>query len=771
MIRDYRSKEVRLLIAAVLCSVICLTAIAFSIASIKNLLSATTSSLQGGDRVISAPVPISQELNNFARDNSSAFTETLSFYTMIHNSQATMLTYVKAVSKPYPLYGNLRISNAIEGGVLDTSKIPDPGTIWLEPRIILELNLAVGDTVEVGDISLRIAAILIDEPDRITDGFGFVPRALINMQDVAKTGTVQPGSRVTYKLLIKGNAKQLLTFDNSINKVLSVDYKLKTANKNTTEFRNINLAENYLGLAILINLAIAAIAISIAANRYSSENTINTAVLRCLGVSSKHLVLLFTVSLVLGSIFLGLVGSGIGFLIQQLIAYLTTKYINIQLPLPGYYPILYGVFGSVLLVLLGAMPAVIRLSKVSPMQALRRDNNLGSAKSSHPKINFSAKMPPILRLSINNIFYNYRHNLLQVIAFSSIVCVALILFNVRSDLLNSWFAQMPQDTPNYFALNISHNDRQPLQEYLQSHGVKATEFYPVVRGTLIKINNENVTIGEDLDSNKRNGIHRPLNLTWTQNLPLKNEILKGTWFTQDDTGKNVLSIENELANRLDVSLGDELVFMINLQEIKAVVTSIRSVQWGTFAPNFYVIYPPGILDDATSTFLASFLLPTEKAYLIRDIVNNFPAVNIISVAEMIRQANTIIKLLSMVIWFIWFFTLTIGLILMLSVVLSGIGFRNNQNNLMRILGASRLQLQSILSLEYIILGAIAGIIGGSISTAATKYVNYYYFSNTYDINWWTMFVGCVSGSLIMWCGGYLGTYKSLRTAPMQFTRD
>jgi putative ABC transport system permease protein len=771
LIRDYRSKEIRLLVAAVLCSIICLTAIAFSIDSIKRLLSDTSASLQGGDRVITSPVPISTELNNFIKNNSSASTETLSFYSMISDAKATMLASVKAVSKPYPLYGKLLISDALDGTPVSTSQVPEPGTIWLETRILLELNLVVGASVEVGDLKLRVAAVLVDEPDRITDGFGFIPRALINMQDVAATNAVQAGSRVTYKLLINSSGEQLRNFDNSIVKFLSVDYKLKTIAENTNEFRNLNLAENYLGLAILVNMAIAAIAIGIAARHYSKENTINAAILRCLGASSKHLTLIFTVSLVLGSLILGLVGSGVGFGMQQLIAFLISKHINLQLPAPSYYPIWYGIFGAMLLVLIGALPSLIRLSKVSPMQALRRETNAGVVKNWHLKFNFSLRMPAILRLSLNNIIYNAQHNLLQVLAFAFIVCVALVLFNVRSDLLNTWFAQMPQDTPNYFALNISPKDRQPLQEYLKNEDIKATEFYPVVRGTLIKINNEAVTTGEDLNSNRRNGIHRPLNLTWTDNLPLKNEILQGAWFTQNDTGKNVLSIENELANRLGVSIDDELTFVVNLQEIKAKITSIRSVQWGSFTPNFYVIYPPGVIDNAASTFLVSFLLPADKAHLIRNIVTDFPGINIISIAEMIRQANMVIKLLSTVIWFIWFFTLAIGLILMLAVVLSGIGFRNNQNNLMRILGASRFQLQSILSLEYLILGAIAGLLGSSVAIAVTMYVSHYFFANTYAINWYTISGGCMVGGLMMWCGGFLGTYKALRTAPMQFTRS
>ncbi len=771
LIRDYRSREMRVLIAAVLCSVICLTAIAFAIDSIRNLLSDTSASLLGGDRVISAPGPIAQEIITLAKNNSSAYTETLTFYSMISDSNNVILSTIKAVAESYPLHGKLYISSAISDIPYPSAIIPEPGTIWLEPRVFVELDLKVGDYVEVGNARLKIAAVLRDEPDRVADGFAFVPRAIINMQDVGQTEAVQAGSRVTYKLLVNGTKAQLDTLDIQIPKLLPVGYKLSSANAEMESFRNLDLAENYLSLAILINIIIAAVAISIAANRYSTVHAIDAAVMRCLGASAKRLAQIFTLGLLLGSLVLGVIGSAIGFIIEQTIAYLLLKYMNLQLPLPGYLPLLYGVLGAMLLVLIAALPAFIKLSKESPMQVLRRGKSNGNSNGWQLKFNFSRRLPALLRLSLNNIFYNAKNNLFQLVAFSFIICVALILFNVRSDLLNNWFAQLPHETPNYFALNISMADKPKMQQFLSNNQISSTDFYPIVRGTLIRINQEVVNTEESQKKNQREGIHRPLNLTWSSSLPFKNQILQGNWFDANELEKNTLSIENELAARLNIKLGDELTFLINTQEVNAKVTSIRSVEWNSLTPNFYVIYPPGMLEDFPHTYLVSFYLPDGQSALLRNMVKEFPSINILSISQMIEQANVVISMLSLVVGFIWLFTLIISLILMLAIVLSGINLRNYQNNLMRILGASKAQIQNMLSIEYVILGAIAGFIGSSIAIALGAHISQRYFNSAHIINWWTMPAGCLAGSIIMWLAGFIATFKSLSTAPIQFTRN
>lgn len=768
--RDYRSKEMRILIAAVLCAVICLTAISFSISSIRKHLNLVSTVLLGGDRIISAPEAIEPDIIELAKKNNLKYTQTLSFYSMLATDTELLLAAVKAVTDHYPLLGQLKIAQQLDAVGTGTNQIPSPGTIWLESRAMIQLGIRIGDSINVGDASLVVTAILSSEPDQVADGISYAPRAIMNMQDVASTQAVQPGSRVTYKLLVVGSADNLHSFDMQLNKIMPVDYKVRTINSESNSFNNLNLAENYLNLAALVNILLAAVAVSIAANRYSTVHVVDAAIMRCLGASGRQIILIYSSSLLLGSIVLGLVGSGIGFAIQQAIAGLLVHYINLELPLPGLQPLFIGICCALILVMGVALPAIIGLAKVPPMQILRSANNLSTNTNWGSRLKFSRKLPALLRLSLNNIVYNLKNNIIQVLAFAIVICVALILFVIRTDLLNSWQTQLPKETPNYFAINIPTSVVPKFKQYLIDNQITVGSFYPIVRGTLIKINQEPVsTIPEE--SGKRTGIHRPLNLTWTQELPFDNKILQGEWFSAQDVGKPVLSIEKAMAERLNVGIGDELTFMINTQEIHARISNIRSVQWDSFTPNFYVIYPAGVLEQIASTSMTSFYMTKDKEKILLELVKKFPQINLLSVTAMLDMANVVISLLSLVVGFVWLFTLLVGILLLLAVILSNMKLRNYQNNLMRILGASIRQVQSILLLEYIVLGAIAGLLGSGIAVGVAQFVSKKYFAMYYQINWWNLVVGCIVGVIVMLVGGVLGTRKSLNTAPIQLTRD
>lgn len=761
----------RILMAAVLCAVVCLTSISFSISSIQNLFTNTAAELLGGDRVIAAPESIPENLLSTVIKNSTQYTQTITFYSMISNNNDLMLSLIKAVEKSYPLYGTLKISQDLEDKVNDTYSIPAPGTIWVEPRILLQMNAKVGDIVSVGNAKLKIAAVLRGEPDRVTDGFGFVPRAIMNIKDVPSTQAVQPGSRVTYKLLFNATQQQLDRLDVLLKKILPSTYELRSAHINNVNNRNLDLANNYLWLAIIINFILAAIAILISANCYTSSHLKDAAILRCLGASRKKLITLYVLNLSFIALILGVLGGAFGFILQQIIISGLNRMLDLQVPMPGYSPLLFGIFGSLVLVVGVALPSILQLTKISPMQALRQDSIFNTVNSWQIRINVPKKLPVVLKLSLNNIVYNARYNLLQVLAFALIICVALVLFNVRSDLLNNWFKQLPQNTPNYFAINIVQSDQHAFNSFLHNNSIQATEMYPIVRGMLVKINQQLVSTSDTEEAGKRTGIHRPLNLTWTMNLPVDNTLLQGEWFKPDNANKVQISIENDMAKRLNVGLGDELTFLINMREYPATITSIRSVKWGTFTPNFYVIYSPGILEAIPHTYMVSFHLSKNQQQLLRELIKQFPSVNILSVTEIFDQANVILNMLSLVVAFIWMFTLIIGVILLMAVIVSGIKMRNYQNNLMRILGASKSKIQSILALEYLILGAFAGLVGSSVAIFAAKVVSQIYFQSTYTANWWTILAGIVSGALIMLISGIIGTNKALGVTPVQYIRE
>lgn len=769
LLRDYRSKEIRILIAVVLCAVVCLTAIGFSIDSVKQKLNATSATLLGGDRVISAGVPIAENIINLAKDLQIKYTKTITFYSMLSTDKELMLASIKAVEPNYPLLGALQISTNLNSLGLATNEIPSPGEVWIEARAALQLDIIVGDYIDVGNAKLKVVAILTNEPDRIADGFTFAPRVIMNMNNAADTLALLDGSRAEYKLLIVGSPAELAAFDAQLIKILPKEHEVKTVTTKTNAFKNLDLATNYLTLGILINIVLAAVAVSVAANRYSTMHMIDAAILRCLGASSRQIMVMYSSSLLFAAIVIGLLGSAIGFVIHQIIAAVLLRYINLELPNPGIMPMWLGILCALVLVMGVGLPAILALTKVPPLQVLQRATRYTKNNNWRLKFNLSHRLPTNLKLSLNNIAYNSQNNLLQVLAFALVICVALLLFVIRGDLLNSWQLQLPQSTPNYFALNIPAEIMPQLSKFLTDNKIQSDNFYPIIRGTLIKINQQEVDIDQD-DANKRTGINRPLNLTWTKKLPVGNQILSGKWF-EKTANDHSISIENQIAQRLNVTIGDELTFLVNTEEVSGIITSIRSVQWDSFTANFYVIFADGVMDNFPITYMNSFYVPANKEKQLLTLVKEFPQINLINVAAMIDQLKVILSLLSLVIGFIWGITLCICILLLIAIVLASINVRIYQNNLMRILGASKRQLQNILILEFIILGVTAGLIGSVVAIFTARFVSQNYFGMHYQLNWYILLLGCLFGMVIMLLGGLLGTRRALNSAPIQITRE
>ncbi len=758
----------RILATAVLCAIVCLSAIAFTLDAVQKRLDVSTAALIGGDLVINAAMPLDIKFKTLAKEYELLSSENVTFYTMLSNAENFLLTSVKAVDQNYPLLGELKTSNQLDQSGKLSRRGPNPGEIWLESRAVLQLGVKVSDKIHVGDAELVFSAILTSEPDRVADGFTFAPRALMNIADVASTKAVLPGSRVTYKMLFTGQSANIKSFQAKIESAGLGEFSVQTLQSRTGSERNLNLASKYLYLALSVNIVLSAITVIIAANRYSTVHTIDAAVLRCLGASRKQIIMIYGNSMLLIALVIGSIGCLLGFGIEQTVALFLSKYLNLELSNPGLWPLALGMSSSLILVVLFALPALLSLSNTSPIRILHRAGLTTRNSAWRLHFNLSNKIPALLRLAINNIVYNTQHNLLLVFSFTLIICVATVLFVVRNDLLSSWKTQIPADVPNYFALNIPAELSTQYSDFLASQGITINEFYPLVRGSLTKINGEEVSM--EPEQGLRQGINRPLNLTWSARLPYENNIIAGSWFTAAELGKPYISIEKEIAERLNVKMGDILTFSINNEDISAQITSIRTVNWGSFTPNFYVIYNPGFIEYFPATYMTSFYMSPDQEPLLLEMVQKYPQINFISVTAMLDQAQTVLQLLSLVIGFIWAFTLLIGILLLLAILISGMHIRMYQNNLMRIFGASKSQLIQIFVLEYILLGGISGGIGSLLAVLGGKYISVQYFSIYYPLHWWIILLGISVGIGTMLLGSLMGARKLFKSPPIQTLR-
>lgn len=755
---------------AVLSAVICITTITFSIDAIGKRITTISNTLLGGDRVITASEKFSPALIEQIQNDKLNYSQVITFYSMLSTDNEFLLTSVKAVANNYPLLGELKASQELNTPGITMHQPPEPGTLWLESRAVIQLQVNIGDKIHVGDAELKLTAILTSEPDRAADGFTFAPRALINIIDIDKTRAIAPGSRVDYKILMTGQQYNLNSFDVKFKKEFP-QYKLLNSqtNSSSSSIKSLNLATKYLNLALLINIILAAITVFICANHYTTRHFVDAAVLRCLGASKLQVMIIYGGNLFHISLILGIAGTCIGFILQMIIAKILYHYFNFSLAIPGWWPALIGIFCALILTLLFAMPSIMSLTKTSPVNALQRASLDSKNIEWRLHFRFSNKLPTFFRLALNNLCYNSQSNFLLLLVFIVVICGGMILLVVKNDLINSWQQQLPQNIPNYFAINIPPEKISIFTKILDTNKIQASELYPIIRGNLTKINGQEVS--ETNMDDKRTGINRPLNLTWTANLPNGNNIIEGKWFDSNDYGIPVASVENEIAQRLNVKIGDELTFKIMQQEISAKINSIRTVNWSSFTPNFYLIYNPGIIHDLPITYMSSFYLSAEQNHLLIELIRNFPEINLININAMIDQAKSVIAILSIAVSFIWFFTIAIAILLFIAIMTINLNLRIYQNNLMRVFGASKKQLYKIFIYEFSILGSIAGGIGSIIAIIIAKQISWQYFSLYYPLNWILVFYGIVLGVIIMLITGLFGSNNAFNKAPTQIIKN
>lgn len=727
----------------------------------------------------------------------------VSFYSMASTGDKLELTEVKAVDQNYPLKGSITVTSSLdENNKLpvkpseqELSSGPPVGEIWLEPRLAQALAVNVGDPITIGAHSFTVTKLIVLEPGNTSYIFAFAPRAMIAMADLAKTGALVPGSRVKHELMLTGTTTNLLAFDKAIETQLLPSQQLIKAEQSQSNINNtMDKALNFLQLAAMINIAMAGITIAIAGNRFAIRHSKQVGVLRCLGATSNQITSLYVFSLLILALILAIIGLLFGYLLAEIIFKLFIP-ITLKYAVSISWSIIALSVSLAIIMLFGfALPALLALRQISVLQVLRNNNYIQNSSSLDKYLPnyrkyllgiiafvlilysqtsnyelatmFSVSLlaisitlalcahlvlqaihsikysfPSLIRLSLINTARRAQSNVVQITAFALIIAVVILLSVIKTGLLVSWKQQLPANTPNQFVINILPSELESFKATLQEQGIAIDRFYPLVRGQLVAINGEPVSMGDEL-ANKRRGFHRPLNLTWSVQLPVDNKIVSGRWLIVPATDQTEISIEQGIAERLAVDLGDTLTFAIGEQQITAVITSIRTVQWDSFNPNFFVIYSPGVLTNFSHTYMTSFYVPQQNSKVLLELRNQFPSISIINVEQIIKRIDQVLAIAVKFVGFIWGFTLISGTILLLAIIFANFEERLRESNILKLLGTNHRQLFTITLTEFTLLGLIAATLGAilAVVTASVVAENVFYTRYTWQpttiILWW-----------------------------------
>ena len=349
--------------------------------------------------------------------------------------------------------------------------------------------------------------------------------------------------------------------------------------------------------------------------------------------------------------------------------------------------------------------------------------------------------------------------------------VMLLLSTVRSDLLNNWQRSLPEDAPNYFIINVQPDQVEGISEYFNERGVSNTKLYPMVRARLMEINGKAVRTSDYDSERAKHMITREFNLSWAEHMQADNTLVEGSWWSRDDFGKPMLSLESKLAKTLRLEMNDVLGFDINGTVIGFTITSLRSVDWDTFNINFFTVVPPGVLEGQPANWVTSVYLDAEHRQQLGKLVRLFPNITLIDVDTIMQRVRGIMDRVSLAIEFIFLFTILAGLAVLYAAIQANQDERRYENAVLRTLGARKKTLVLGLFAEFTTLGALSGLLAGISATALAWLLSEIIFKIEYEFDISVALSGVVSGTFIVVVAGLLGTRSVLAHPPVKTLRE
>lgn len=866
--RDWHGGEIRLLFFALVMAVASVSGIALFTDRLEKALILESANMLAADRVLGSGRPLPPEILAEASSRGFRTAETLSFTSMAFSDSSNMLVSAKAVSDTYPLRGEVIITDAAFTRGTPIVSGPPPGEVWLENRALPALNLEVGDSVYVGEAELRLGKIIIAEPDRsgggLADNAG--PRLMMHMSDVAQTNVVQLGSRVSYRILFANDViAQLDDFEQWLEIEFDSEYRLRDVRDESEEVSDaLNRAESFLLLGSLFAVLLAGVAIALTAKRYSERHYDYVAILKTFGCTSSQISFIYlTIQIALAVVAI-VVGSLLGYLVHIGILQLLQSVITVELPKAGFQPYVIGALTAFICLLSFALPPLLALRETPPLRVLRKDISQQKIGDSVPYLfgifgaiflvywysqdffltsvlvgsiagialllsvlsflllkttgSVGMKAGSAWKLAMTAARRRRKQNVLQVMVFSITIMSLLILTLLRTDLIDDWQAQLPENTPNHFMMNITENQVEGIESFFAENGITGNAFYPLISARVSTINGsvpdpqtdmneddggntltegagesdsrygeiresldqqtgggaaaggDQTEAAEDAEQGQRvGGRLSRRQVTWSSALPADNRITGGQWWGEDSS-PGYVSIEEEYASWLDIELGDIIEFEVNQQTISAEVSSFRSVRWDNMQPNFFIIFTPGTIDHLGATFISTALMEREQKILLNDLVRLFPTVVVIEIDALIEQIQNIIAQVTSAIELISVLVLLCGALVLLSCVNATLDERFHENAILRTLGAGKKLILSSLLIEFALIGAIAGVVATLGAEASLYYLQEEIFEQEFNFHYWVWLAGPLLGMVIIAGLGVNSTRQVVSTSPLNVLR-
>jgi putative ABC transport system permease protein len=786
--RDSRTSRKRILLfmSSVLLGVAALVAISSFRQSLQESIEDQAKSLLGADLVIRSRQPFTQEVLGFLNSIGGDQSREISFTSMVSfpKSGGTRLAQIKAMEGHFPYYGTLETVPVDAASTFKTG----PNAL-VEDALLRQFDAQVGDSIKVGSFTFNIAGRLKKAAGATVASVLIGSRVYIPMDYLAQTKLLQRGSLASYKVSFrldhKVDVEQLVhRLEPQLTK-----YRLESE---TVQERKSDLGHavedgyQFLSLVGFIALLLGSIGVASAVYVYIRQRMSTVAVLRCLGARAGEAFAVYLVQAIaiglLGAVSGAIVGVGTQILLPKLLVH----FLPLSMPFTiSWSAILQGIFIGLVFILLFALLPLLAVRKISPLLTLRSSYEDPQSGTKDPlrwliylsiagsicafaishnqrwthglafavaigvsfgllvgvakliivlaKKNFPSSWPYVWRQGLANLFRPNNQTVVVMLSLGLGTFLVLTLYLVHNLLLEKLTLSSRGHQSNMILFDIQSDQKQNVVDLLRSFNAPVLQQAPIVTMRLEAVKGRSVQ--EILNDPNRSipewFLQREYRSTYRESLTDTEKVIGGTWQGRVSPGSTSvpISVEEGVAKNLKVTVGDELIFDVQGIPVTTTVGSIRKVEWERVVPNFFVVFPVGILESAPQFYVLATRVDGNEvsAKLQQALVQQFPNVSAIDLALILSTIDGILSKVSFVIRFIALFSVATGLTILAGAVVTGRYQRIQESILLRTLGASRAQITKIMLVEYLFLGSFAALTGIILAWLSTWTLSYFIF--------------------------------------------
>ena len=755
--QELRSSELAWLFVALILSVTALSSVSFLADRMQRAFQFDAHQLLAADVLIVADQALPQQFITAAQERGLETAQTIVFPTMATVGSQSKLASLKVVSAQYPLRGALLVQAS--NGSSSTSKGPATGNVWVDPAMLASLRAKIGDQMILGNKSFVIAGVIEREIDRGAGFMNFAPRVMMSLDDLPTTGLIGLGSRVTYRLLVAGPDNQTADYEKwakaEIESKALRGLRVETLeNAQPIMRKTLERADRFLSLIAVLTAMVAAVAIALSARRYALKQADSCAVLKCFGASAMMILRKQLATMLALGVLAAVIGCILGYFVQLILTALLGNLILTNLPGISIWPMIWSSLFAWFLLIGFAGPPLFSLAKISPIRLIRkefqginssavwvavfglatgatlialaaRDWKLafwaGTCFAAALAI-FSGITWLVLKLLNRIRWQNFTIRfaitaqcrrsgfaVVQITALGIALMALLLILLLRQDLLSAWQGNIPADASNRFMINVQGDQKSDIAKTLEEAGVPKPQFYPMVRGRLIAINERDISPNDFVEDNAKRLVDREFNLSYTDQLPLGNRVTEGRWIGGDSPQ---ISMETGIAKTLKVKIGDRMTFEVAGEKISAPITSLRKLDWGSMRVNFFVIMPPVQLQALPQSWITSYYQSSSQDALDFQISKAYPNLTVVDVSASLQQIQDVLNKLSAALGLLFAFTIAAAALVLMAAISATGDDRFRNAALLKAIGASRQTLASIARVELLIIGVVAGTLAG-----------------------------------------------------------